>query len=165
MSRLDTLPPEILFNILSYTEPPHCLRLSSSLSSAASSITYYPLNALAATNKQLHAIVEEHARNLLKRHVDIVPPRNARVFSCRRKWLGELCYYCKKKSKRRACLYREVTCCLACDRKEFDKMVSSLSSLQLLSFFLSSSLSALVFSLIYFYLPCFPKKESGGYGI
>lgn len=112
MTCLDTLPPEILFQILSYTEPICSLNLKS-----------YPLNALAETNKQLNAIVEEYARNLLKRYVDIVPPRNSKVFTCRRKWLGELCHFCKKNSKRRACFYRTLTCCHTCDRREFAKMV------------------------------------------
>ena len=112
MSRLDTLPPEILFNILSYTEPICNLNLTS-----------YPLNALAATNKQLNAVVEEYARNLLKRHADIVPPRNARVFTCRRKWLAEICYFCKKLSKRKACFYKTLVCCFKCDKAEFPKMV------------------------------------------
>ncbi|RAQ98991.1 hypothetical protein DDE82_008707 [Stemphylium lycopersici] len=48
MTCLDTLPPEILFQILSYTEPICSMNLKS-----------YPLNALAETNKQLNAIVEE----------------------------------------------------------------------------------------------------------
>ncbi|KAF7677081.1 hypothetical protein GT037_005293 [Alternaria burnsii] len=112
MNRLDTLPPEVLFNILSYTEPICNLNLTS-----------YPLNALAATNKQLNAVVEEYARNLLKRHADIVPPRNARVFTCRRKWLAEICYFCKKPSKRKACLYKTLVCCFKCDKAEFPKMV------------------------------------------
>ncbi|KAG9186913.1 hypothetical protein G6011_10021 [Alternaria panax] len=111
MSRLDTLPPEILFNILSYSEPVYNLTLTS-----------YPLNALAATNKQLNAVVEEYARNLLKRHADIVPPRNARVSTCRRKWLAEVCYFCKKPSKRKACLYKTLACCFKCDKAEFPKM-------------------------------------------
>ncbi|KAL1791884.1 hypothetical protein ACET3X_009635 [Alternaria dauci] len=111
MSRFDTLPPEILFNILSYTEPICNLTLPS-----------YPLNALAATNKQLNAVVEEYARNLLKRHADIVPPRKARIFTCRRKWLAEICYFCKKASKRKACLYKTLACCFKCDKVEFPKM-------------------------------------------
>lgn len=114
MPRLDTLPPELLFHILSYTDPPYCL-----------SLTTYPLNALAATNRHLHAIVEEYARNLLQRHAGGVEvPKNARVSSCRRKWLGELCWFCKRKSRRKACFGRGMTCCLGCDRKEFAKMVS-----------------------------------------
>ncbi|KAI4924695.1 hypothetical protein J4E85_007812 [Alternaria conjuncta] len=111
MPDLDTLPPEILFTILSYTEP----NLNPTLST-------YPLNTLATTNKHLNAIVEEYARNLLKRHADIVLPKNTRIYTCRRKWLGDMCYFCKKKTQRKACLYKSVACCLACDKKEYEKM-------------------------------------------
>ncbi|EMD91478.1 hypothetical protein COCC4DRAFT_188463 [Bipolaris maydis ATCC 48331] len=120
MPRLDTLPPELLFHILSYTDPPYCL-----------SLTTYPLNALAATNRHLHAIVEEYARNLLQRHAGGVEvPKNARVSSCRRKWLGELCWFCKRKSRRKACFGRGMTCCLGCDRKEFAKMTMTQATQQ-----------------------------------
>jgi hypothetical protein len=112
MAHLETLPPEILFNILSYTEP----NLNPTLRT-------YPLNTLAATNKHLNTIVEEYARNLLKRHANIVLPRNTRIYTCRRKWLSEICYFCKKKTQRKACLYKPITCCLACDKREYDKMV------------------------------------------
>lgn len=120
MSRLDTLPPELLFTILSYTEPV----LNPALQTHA-------LNALAATNKQLNAIVEEYARNLLKRHANITPPKNSRTFTCRRKLLGELCQYCWKKSMRRACFYPSITCCRSCDRSMFEKVVRILHPLPL----------------------------------
>jgi hypothetical protein len=112
VARLDTLPPEILFNILSFLEP----TLNPTLES-------YPLNALAETNKQLNATVEEYARSLLKQHANIVPPKNARTFTCRKKWLHDICQFCKKNSQRKACFYPRLTCCKDCDRKQFPKMV------------------------------------------
>jgi hypothetical protein len=115
-TRLDALPPEILFNILAFTEP----TLNPALSS-------YPLNALAETNKQLNATVEEYARSLLKQYANIIPPKNARTFTCRKKWLHDICQFCKKNSQRKACFYRTLTCCKDCDRKEFKKMVRRLS--------------------------------------
>jgi hypothetical protein len=117
-THLTTLPPEILFHILAYTEPV-----------CNPTLETYALYALAATNKQLNAIVEEYARNLLKRHVDIVPPKKARIFTCRKKWLAQLCQFCRKNSVRKACFYPTVTCCSDCDRKVFDKIVS-LKSIQ-----------------------------------
>jgi len=119
MPDLTSLPPEILFTILSYTEP----NLNPTLST-------YPLNTLAATNKHLNAIVEEYARNLLKRHADIVLPKNTRIYTCRRKWLGDMCYFCKKKTQRKACLYKSVACCLGCDKKEYEKMVCTPQGLE-----------------------------------
>jgi hypothetical protein len=115
-TRFDTLPPEVLFNILSFTEP----TLNPTLVS-------YPLNALAETNKQLNAVVEEYARSLLKQHANIIPPKNARTFTCRKKWLFELCQFCRRASKRKACFYSTLTCCKDCDRKKFPKMVCTLS--------------------------------------
>ena len=121
MANLDTLPPEILFTVLSYTEP----NLNPTLPT-------YPLNTLAATNKHLNAIVEEYARNLLKRHADIILPKKTRIYTCRRKWLGDLCYFCKKKTQRKACLYKTIACCLACDKKEYEKMVCTPRGLETL---------------------------------
>lgn len=112
MTSLDTLPPELLFHILSFTEPD----LNPTLSIP-------PLNALAETNKQLNAIVEEYARGLLKRHLNTNPHRNSKKSTCRRKWLGERCAFCKKNSKRRACFYVTLVCCSACDKTYFEKMV------------------------------------------
>ncbi|CAO2650576.1 Nn.00g018680.m01.CDS01 [Neocucurbitaria sp. VM-36] len=109
--QLDTLPPEILFNILSFTEP-----------TCNPTLISYPLNALAETNKYLNTIVEEYARGLLKQHANITPPKSSRIFTCRRKWLGEICQFCNKPSKRRAILYPTLTCCRACDKEHFPKM-------------------------------------------
>ncbi|KAE8842667.1 hypothetical protein PTNB85_00689 [Pyrenophora teres f. teres] len=97
MVSLNELPSELLSHVFSYTEPD----LNPALS-------IYPLNALAATNKHLKEEVEEYARILLKKHRDIVPPKKSRK-SCRRRWLGELCAFCKKNSKRRACFYPTLT--------------------------------------------------------
>jgi hypothetical protein len=113
MSTLDDLPPEILFEVLHYTTitynrcptPPH------------------PLNAVASTSKHLHAIVEEHTRGLLKQHAHFTPPRNSKTFSCRKKWLAETCQFCRRKSQRRAILYRGITCCRLCDKQKYPKMV------------------------------------------
>ncbi|CAE7011673.1 hypothetical protein PTTW11_02229 [Pyrenophora teres f. teres] len=110
MVSLNELPSELLSHVFSYTEPD----LNPALS-------IYPLNALAATNKHLKEEVEEYARILLKKHRDIVPPKKSRK-SCRRRWLGELCAFCKKNSKRRACFYPTLVCCIECDREQFDKM-------------------------------------------
>ncbi|KAF1840970.1 uncharacterized protein K460DRAFT_410363 [Cucurbitaria berberidis CBS 394.84] len=110
-SQLDALPPEILFNILSFTEPTYDPTLIS-----------YSLNALAGTNKHLNSVVEEYARGLLKQHANITPRKSSKIFTCRRKWLAEICQFCKKLSKRTAILYPSLTCCRACDREHFPKM-------------------------------------------
>ena len=112
MTHLDALPLEILFHILSYTEPIYCLGL-----------TTYPLNALAATNRRLRAAVEAYARGQLVRQAGLERSKMTGALVCRRKWLRDLCYFCKKNSKRKACFYPTLTCCLACDKKEFPKMV------------------------------------------
>ncbi|KAL6708435.1 hypothetical protein ACN47E_002698 [Coniothyrium glycines] len=113
MLSLDTLPLEILFHVLSFAEPtcnpdPNLIRV--------------PLNTLAATNKQLNAVVEEYARSLLKQHANFTPPKSSKTFTCRRKWLGEICQFCKKNSRRKACFYPTLTCCRSCDKACFPKM-------------------------------------------
>ncbi|KAF1946149.1 hypothetical protein EJ02DRAFT_450923 [Clathrospora elynae] len=110
-TQLDTLPPEILFNILSFTEP-----------TCNPTLTSYSLNAIAETNKQLNAIVEEYARSLLKQHANITPPKHSKTFTCRKRWLADICQFCKKTSKRTACFYPTLTCCDKCDRKQYPKM-------------------------------------------
>ncbi|EDU40004.1 hypothetical protein A1F94_000218 [Pyrenophora tritici-repentis] len=110
MPSLNDLPAEIIYAILPYTEPD----LNPALS-------IYPLNALAATSRRLRDIVEEHARRQLKKHRNIIPPVKSRK-ACRRRWLGELCAFCKKNSKRRACFHPALICCTDCDREQFEKM-------------------------------------------
>jgi hypothetical protein len=114
MFELETLPLEILFNILSFTasasDPP--------------TLRPHPINSLAATSSHLYSVVEEYTRGLLKQHVGFVPPKSSKKFTCRRKWLAEICQLCKKSSKRRATLYPTLTMCKTCDRKHFPKMVS-----------------------------------------
>ncbi|KAH7388794.1 hypothetical protein BKA66DRAFT_489929 [Pyrenochaeta sp. MPI-SDFR-AT-0127] len=114
--QLDTLPPEILFSILTYTEPTCDPQLVS-----------YPLNALAETNKQLNSVVEEYARGLLKKHANFTPPKSSKIFTCRKKWLTEICQFCKKDSKRRATLYPTLTCCRPCDKEHFPKMTMTIA--------------------------------------
>ncbi|KAF2032553.1 hypothetical protein EK21DRAFT_35642, partial [Setomelanomma holmii] len=112
MPKLDELPPEILFEVLHYITitynrcpaPPH------------------PLNAIASTSKQLHAITEEHSRGLLKQYTHFTPPKNSKTFSCRKKWLAETCQFCRRKSQRRAILYPGITCCRLCDKQKYPKM-------------------------------------------
>jgi len=113
MSKLDSLPLEILLEILDYNLVAHN-RCPTPL---------HPLNAVASTNKHLHAVVEEYTRGLLKQHVHFTPPKNSKTFSCRKKWLAELCQFCKRKSHRRSILYNALTCCRLCDKQKFQKMV------------------------------------------
>ncbi|KAF2691272.1 hypothetical protein K458DRAFT_287466 [Lentithecium fluviatile CBS 122367] len=113
---LDTLPPEILFNILSYTSP-----------FDASHAPLHPLYTTAATCRHLCSIVEEYSRSLLKRHVNITPPKAAKTnaFVCRKKWVrwvAGTCQLCGKKSRRTAILDPSLTCCQACDHSHFPKM-------------------------------------------
>jgi hypothetical protein len=115
MCKLDALPPEILLEILDYAATSHNRCPTSQ----------HPLNALAATDRHLNAVVEEHARGLLKRHVNYTAPKNSKTFCCRKKWLGETCQFCKRASKRRAILYAALTSCRLCDKQKFEKMVSS----------------------------------------
>ncbi|KAF1951494.1 hypothetical protein CC80DRAFT_597428 [Byssothecium circinans] len=117
--KLDTLPPEILFNILSYTTP-----LSTAL------LPKHPLLATAATSKHLCGVVEEYCRGLLKRHANISPPKAPKTgaFVCRRKWfkwLRETCQVCGRASVRKAILDAGLTCCKRCDDKNFPKMTQT----------------------------------------
>ncbi|KAH7095995.1 hypothetical protein FB567DRAFT_513944 [Paraphoma chrysanthemicola] len=112
MCKLDDLPPEILFEVLQYL-----------------TITYnrcptspHPLNALASTSKHLNAVVEEHTRGLLKKHVRFTPPKHSKTFSCRKKWLAETCQFCRRNSQRRAIFYPGITCCRLCDKQRYPKM-------------------------------------------
>ncbi|KAF2264491.1 hypothetical protein CC78DRAFT_616656 [Lojkania enalia] len=112
---LDTLPPEILFKILSFTSPFN---------------PYFgpnrPLYSLAATNRHLHDVVEEYARGLLKKHANIESPNPPTRAFVRRvkwmKWLSTTCWICHRTSRRKAILDPSMTCCDKCDRKTFPKM-------------------------------------------
>lgn len=112
-TKLDALPPEILFEILSYNTLAHNRRPS----------PLHPLNTVAGANRQLYAVVEEYTRGLLKQHVNFTPPKSSKSFGCRKKWLAEVCQFCKRKSQRRAILYASLTCCRLCDKQYFSKMV------------------------------------------
>ena len=114
---LPTLPPEILFNILSYTSP-----------FSVALLPKHPLLNTAATTKHLCGVVEEYCRVLLRRHAHIDPPKAPRTgaFVCRRKWfkwLRETCQVCGRGSRRRAILDAGMTCCKKCDNDMFPKMV------------------------------------------
>jgi len=114
---LASLPAEILFNILSYTSP-----------FSAALPPLHPLYTTAATCKHLRAIVEEYTRVLLAQHAHLFPPKAAKTnaFVCRRKWVrwvAGTCQLCGVGSRRRAILDPGLTCCQACDKKHFPKMV------------------------------------------
>lgn len=113
MSRLEDLPPELLFEILVY--------ITASQNRCPSPLP--PLNCLAATNKQLHAIVEEYARLQLKKITTLNPIRPHKKYGYRMRFLGETCQFCKRKSQRRATFYPTFTCCRLCDKQYFPKMV------------------------------------------
>ncbi|KAF2131487.1 hypothetical protein P153DRAFT_365069 [Dothidotthia symphoricarpi CBS 119687] len=113
MTNLTTLPPEILFTILSFASP-------SGVTTAKAPV--HPFNTIAATNKYLYTIVEEYTRGLLKQHTGFTPPKSSKTFTCRKKWVEGTCQVCKKSSKRRATLNRVFTCCRTCDRKCFPKL-------------------------------------------
>ncbi|KAJ4301863.1 hypothetical protein N0V90_003959 [Kalmusia sp. IMI 367209] len=113
---LVALPPEVLFNILSYSGP-----------FDASLLPSHPLFSLSATCRQLCSTVEEYSRSLLAQHANIAPPKKPKTvtFVCRKKWLNWLtttCQLCGKKSRRRAILDMGTTCCAKCDRDKFAKM-------------------------------------------
>ena len=113
MSTFDTLPLEILFRIFDFIISPQDL----------SSSQYHPLNSLAATSKLFDSAVEEYTRALLKRHANFAPRKKSKTYTSRKKWLAEICQLCYKKSKRRSTLWGNLTCCLACDKKHFPKVV------------------------------------------
>ncbi|CBX92681.1 hypothetical protein IAQ61_005948 [Plenodomus lingam] len=110
MSGLESIPPEILYKILALLEPVHTL---------TEPLT---LLALSATSKHFNAVVEEHANNALKKHGLPLPKRAGKLTTLRRKWLGDICQFCKRASKRRACFYSDVVCCKDCDRTVFPKI-------------------------------------------
>ncbi|PVI08586.1 hypothetical protein DM02DRAFT_6874 [Periconia macrospinosa] len=116
---LDTLPPEILFTILSYTSPFSTLPLPN-----------HPLYTVAATSKYLCNVAEEYSRGLLKRHANLSPPKTFKsgAFTCRRRWvrwLKETCQLCGRKSTRKAILEPGLTCCNKCDRDNYPKMTQT----------------------------------------
>ena len=118
MSTLDTLPLEIVLEILDYNLVVH----------NRNPTPLHPLNAVASTNRYLHAAVEEYARGLLKQHARFTPPKNSRTFSCRKKWLADMCQFCRRKSHRRSILYHAVTCCRLCDKQKYLKMVCTFNA-------------------------------------
>jgi hypothetical protein len=122
MTRIVDLPLEILLEILSYNTIAQN-RLPTPL---------HPLNAVASTNKHLYSVVEEYSRGLLKRYTNFTPPKSSKTFSCRKKWLAEICQFCKRKSQRRAILYAGLTVCRLCDKQYFPKMVRLLPLCNLL---------------------------------
>ena len=116
---LDTLPTEILFEILHHvafetTFPP----------------VRHPLDTLAATNRLLHAVVEDCTRRLLLKRANIKRPQckaKAKAFIYRRRWLKLIaitCQLCDRPSRRKAILEAGMTCCKGCDNKKYPKMVS-----------------------------------------
>lgn len=107
MPTLETLPPEILFHILSFTNP---------FKGNGSN----PLGAVAKTSQHLNSIAEEYARSLLQQHASLSP--KAPYIKKWVTWASKTCQYCKRNSTRRAILDAETTCCAKCDKK-FPKMV------------------------------------------
>ncbi|KAF1364723.1 hypothetical protein EJ07DRAFT_59028, partial [Lizonia empirigonia] len=112
MPTLDTLPLEILFQIFNFISGAH----------NPSSLPFHPLNSLAAASKHLDSAVEEYARALLKQHANYAPQKRSKTYTSRRKWLAETCQICYKKSKRRSTLWKNLTCCLVCDKFQFPKV-------------------------------------------
>lgn len=113
MPALDTLPLEILFNLFSFVSNRY----------DPTPYRQHPLNSLAATSKHFDAAVEEWTRALLKQHAGFTPPKKSKIYTNRKKWLAEICQFCFKNSKRGSTLWRNLTCCLACDKKHFPKVV------------------------------------------
>jgi hypothetical protein len=119
---LESLPPEILFNILSYTSP-------FNHSSATPSNT---LSALVKTSRPLNLFAQEYARSLLRQHASItVPhPQNTKYIgkygaNVKRwiRWVSTTCQTCKSKSRKKAILTPEIVLCKKCD-KLIPKMAS-----------------------------------------
>ncbi|KAF2706602.1 hypothetical protein K504DRAFT_458997 [Pleomassaria siparia CBS 279.74] len=114
MATLDTLPTEILFNILSYASP-----FDPTL------VPRHPLYTLAATNRHLRNVVEEYTRVLLKQYANYTIPKKSKIFASRKKWLKYIdgtCRLCEKKTVRKAILDPTMACCDKCDRAHFPKM-------------------------------------------
>ena len=112
---LETLPLELLFRVLDFISKPE----------GAISSKQHPINSLAATSKHFDSAVEEYTRALLKRHANFAPRKRSKTYTSRRKWLGETCQLCYKRSQRRSTFWKTLTCCLACDKKHFPKVVCS----------------------------------------
>lgn len=113
MPTLDSLPLELLFRILDYLNNPH----------EPCSDLHHPLNHLSASSKHFDSAVEEYTRALLKQHANFAPKKRSQTYTSRKKWLAETCQLCYKKSKRRSTLWAIMTCCLACDKEHFPKVV------------------------------------------
>ncbi|KAF2463317.1 uncharacterized protein BDR25DRAFT_273165 [Lindgomyces ingoldianus] len=118
MPTLDTLPPEILFSILSFSSPFN-----------PTIAPRHPLYTIAATNHYLRSIVEEYAKGLLKQHAHFTPKNTSSLIHRRQwlKWLSTICWFCRKPSVRKAILDPATTCCMKCDRK-FPKMTMTNAS-------------------------------------
>ncbi|KAF2276227.1 uncharacterized protein EI97DRAFT_501490 [Westerdykella ornata] len=106
--RLDGLPTEVLFSIISFTSPfiPH--KQHDRL-----------INQLAATNRTLRNIAEGYSRSLLQEATNMNRPlRTNQTYRGKYiRWLNRTCQMCKKPSRRKAILDPTETLCKACDYK------------------------------------------------
>ena len=125
---LETLPPELLYIILSFCDP---------FSSAH--LPLHPLHALAATSHHIRAVVEDYCRGMLKKHAGIEVKAlkaqgkskakgrgTAKTNVIRHRWLKwtqNTCVICKRVSRRKGIFERGMTVCSGCDRRCWPKMV------------------------------------------
>ncbi|KAF2460890.1 hypothetical protein BDY21DRAFT_333738 [Lineolata rhizophorae] len=128
---LDTLPAEVSDNILSYLIGPYVAVGKSR--SAKDIYRTHPFNNLAATCKSLRTSVESYCQHILHRymgHVRGLPPKDARRkrdLSYRMMWIKLVrgrCIFCRKGTQMGALFYPEISCCRACDRKEYPNKIT-----------------------------------------
>ncbi|KAF2018919.1 hypothetical protein BU24DRAFT_418483 [Aaosphaeria arxii CBS 175.79] len=112
MSTLESLPPEILFNILSHLSPFNSRPLRG--------LHNHPLELLAQTSHRLSHITEDYARHLLLVHAKKTPRLRASGPKYRDiwfRWLLTTCQDCKRSSQRLSIFEPSMTLCKNCDKK------------------------------------------------
>ncbi|KAF8462427.1 hypothetical protein BDZ91DRAFT_337221 [Kalaharituber pfeilii] len=130
MATLESLPPEIIFSIYAYLSP---------LPAPAVPLSTHPFVAISCTSKFLrshlasyltHAIITSNVSSLAKLKETLTAPPSAKksksASSKRRptnllrsylKSISSICFFCSRKSTRRAIMESSLVCCANCDRK------------------------------------------------
>ncbi|KAI9709559.1 MAG: hypothetical protein M1820_003319 [Bogoriella megaspora] len=155
-SRLERLPSEILYNVLSFLVGPFSGEVGSTglewYPPGTSDVKQvksrrFPLCELAAVSHRFHDLVESFCKTLLylqdnignfkelKDQADLtnIPGKPLRSKSPRRmvwyKWTLHHCIFCGKKSVRRAIFNNNVRCCQVCDRKVWPDKITMTSAM------------------------------------
>lgn len=146
--RLSHLPVELLYNIFAhfrgvFFDQPD---IDAHRLFPDPFLYHHPLYALAASSHQLRDIVESYCGHLLtthKKHTKFKPPttKNLKVPLRARwvKWIDKHCAFCAKQTICKARFCPDLACCLKCEKKRWQAIVSRQFSLTRLTFTFQSS--------------------------